>query len=97
MKDTVERAVLDALTLVNRSRPADRQLDLRLETPLVGPGGALDSLALVGFVMDVEDNLRAAGHELSLADHSAFSTSRTPFRTGHTLVEHIVSRLSAQP
>jgi len=60
------------------------------ETPLLGSGSDLDSMALVHFVADLEERLRCAfGKDWILADERALSRSRSPFRTVGDLVAFI--------
>ena len=93
MYPTIERVVLDALRLANRSRPPQQQLAVTPDATLYGSGSQLDSLGLVAFVLDVEDGLRALGHDLSLTDASALSRRHSPFRTVPTLVNFILEQL----
>ena len=55
------------------------------QTPLLGAGSDLDSLAVVHLVVDLENRLREGfGKEWILADERALSRTRSPFRdTGH--------------
>src|SRR4029079_11772753 len=46
-----------ALDAVNSQLPPSRRLSRTPETVIVGPGGALDSLGLVNFVLAVEEKM----------------------------------------
>jgi hypothetical protein len=62
---------------------------------IFGPGGALDSLALVGFLADLEYRLAEKfGREVVLASEQAMSRSRSPFRDASALTEYIVELLA---
>src|SRR5690606_31927544 len=56
------------------------------DTGLFGPGGALDSLALVHLIADLESRVTEEfGQDVVIADERAMSRSRSPFRTVATL------------
>lgn len=60
------------------------------ETPLLGKGSALDSLAVVTFLVSVEEQIAAEiGKEIRLVDERAMSRRSSPFRTLGTLADHI--------
>lgn len=62
------------------------------EAPLYGRDGVLDSLALVSFILMVEE--RAAdqfGHAVTLTSDRALSQFRSPFRTIGTLTDYVVA------
>lgn len=60
------------------------------ETPLLGEGSALDSLAVVTFLVSVEERLESeTGREIRLVDERAMSKRASPFRTLGTLADHI--------
>ena len=59
-------------------------------TPLLGEGSALDSLALVTFLLAVEEQLESeTGQAVKLMDEHAMSRRTSPFRTLGTLADHI--------
>lgn len=65
------------------------------EQQLFGKGAPLDSVALVTFIVSVEQRIEdTAGVALSLADERAMSRSKSPFRTLGTLAEYIDERLA---
>jgi len=60
-------------------------------TILFGRDGLLDSIGLVSFILDVEENLRARfGISITLADERAMSQNRSPFRSVSSLVDYAV-------
>jgi hypothetical protein len=62
---------------------------------IFGPGGVLDSLALVSFLADLEYRLgREFGREVVLASEQAMSRSRSPFRDAPALTDYIVELLA---
>src|SRR5688572_13180574 len=63
--------------------------DLGSATRLFGDTGILDSLALVGLVVAVEQAIDDQfGVSLSLADEKALSQKHSPYRTVGTLVDY---------
>jgi 2-phospho-L-lactate transferase/gluconeogenesis factor (CofD/UPF0052 family) len=94
-RDDIQQVVLTAMAGVNASRDADAQLQLAPDALVFGPGSPLDSLGLVGLLVDIEDALRDAGREVSLSDSRAMSQSRSPFRSVPTLVAYIDELLAS--
>lgn len=85
----VERLVLAAVDAVNAGALDGTAVPKDLQAPLVGPGGALDSLGLVGLLVAIEERLQdELGVALTLADERAFARERTPFRSLATLIEY---------
>lgn len=65
--------------------------------PLYGPGGSLDSLALVHFIIEVESELQKEfGLNLVLANRHAVSRRESPFATIGSLADYIVLRLESR-
>lgn len=88
-REEIQELVLAAMAGVNASRDADQQLQVAADALVFGPGSPLDSLGLVGLLVDIEDALRDEGHDVSLSDSRAMSQSRSPFRSVPTLVAYI--------
>jgi len=60
------------------------------DTRLLGRNAAIDSMALVNLILDVEDAVRARfGVGLTLANERAMSQTHSPFRTVGTLAEYV--------
>ncbi len=85
----IENIVLAALAAANLARDPGRQLIVAPDAPLFGTGSALDSLGLVGLLVDIEDGLRDRGVEVELSDARAMSQTRSPFRDVPALVAYI--------
>lgn len=61
------------------------------ETPLLGGGSDMDSMAIVHLIAELESRLEEAfGKVWILADERALSRSRSPFRTVGSLAAHIL-------
>lgn len=71
------------------------------DTILFGRDGLLDSVALVSFILDVEDAVRTEfGVNLTIADERAMSQTRSPFRRVGSLADYVtqlINEQSAQP
>ena len=59
------------------------------EAPIFGPDSPLDSLGLVGLLLDIEEGLQAIGCEIVLSDERAVSQKRSPFRSVPSLVSYV--------
>ena len=88
-KDRIEAIVLDAVRATNLARDAQSQLEVSSDAKLYAAGSSLDSLALVGLLIDIEESLIEEGFEVSLNDERAMSQRHSPFRSVPTLVEYI--------
>ncbi len=61
-----------------------------LEMRLIGSSSLLDSMALVSLITDLEGRIAIEfGKDVILADESAMSAYRSPFRSVRALTEHI--------
>lgn len=85
----VQQIVLAALAAANQARDPQRQLEVHPEAALFGSGSPLDSLGLVGLLVDIEDALRDRGVDVELSDARAMSQTRSPFRDVPALVAYI--------
>jgi hypothetical protein len=75
---------------LNAIQADDERLDPAEATTLAGEGGTLSSLALVTFILGVEERLNAAiGREISLFDEALLVRPDGPFRTIGSFVDHI--------
>ncbi len=86
-----------AVDEVNEQLPPVQQLQKDPQMVLFGRGGRLDSLGLVNFVTEVEQQLEDELEvSLSLADEKALSRKRSPFHSIETLSEYIQSLLNEE-
>lgn len=95
MEQKVEKIIVALLEEL--SQELDNEISKpTLQTRLFGGEGALDSLALVSFVTDVEDAIdEAFDKEIVLADEKAMSQKTSPFRSVESLRDYIVKLLNA--
>jgi acyl carrier protein len=87
--DAIQGVVLEAMRATNQARDAASQLTVSAEAPIFGPDSPLDSLGLVGLLLDVEEGLQAIGCDVVLSDERAVSQKRSPFRNVGSLVAYI--------
>jgi len=90
----IKDIVLEALRNANLSRPADDQLRVAEDAVIFGPGSPLDSMGLVGLLIDIEEALQGRGVRVSLSDDRAMSQARSPFRNVPRLVEFIAGSIA---
>lgn len=91
-----EELVFSVIDGVNEMLPPEQQLTATLDQPLLGSGGALDSLGLVTLVTAVEE--RAAediGAGISLMDAAALEREPSPYLTLRTLIDYVADVLAS--
>jgi acyl carrier protein len=94
MSQKIEEIIFSVIDEINTNLPPDKQLRKQKETILFGLGGGLDSLGLVHFIVEVEENISTAfSSSITLADAKAFSQKNSPFRTVESLTAYINSKL----
>jgi acyl carrier protein len=94
MQQDVQQIVLDAMAAANQAREPHLQLRVEPDAPLFGAGSPLDSIGLVGLLVDIEDALRDRGLEVELSDARAMSQTRSPFRSVAALVDYVMTSLA---
>ena len=93
-RQTVLRLVFETMDEINETLPEDRQLEKSSETHLLGRDGKLDSLGLVSFIILLEQRIdEELGRGITLADESAMSRTKSPFRTVENLTDYILELL----
>jgi len=90
MKETILEIITTAVKEINEELENPSLDNPTPQTRLFGSGGALDSLALVSLIADVEE--RISDHfdrSVILADERAMSQRTSPFRDIASLSEYI--------
>jgi acyl carrier protein len=84
--ELVRGCVVEALAMVGAP-----EQEVTEATVLVGPGTAIDSIAIVSLVVDVEQKLEQ-DHRVSvtLANDKAMSAKNSPFRTVGVLTDYVL-------
>ena len=83
--------VYETIDIVNQQLPAARRLRKSPGTVIVGPGGALDSLGVVTFVITLEDRVgEAVGANVQLLDREMLGDG-SPLQTVAALTEFVAA------
>lgn len=94
LEGRVQEVVFRALTNLNEEQPADEKILLDRSAVLFGGDSAVDSLALVSVIIDVETDIGAEfDAPIALTDDRAMSRQPSPFDTVGTLIDYIVELL----
>ena len=82
----------DAIDVVNPQLPDTRRLAKSLDTVIVGPRGSLDSLAIINFVITLEQRVTdVIGAPVQLLDEAALIEENGAFATVATLTRFLES------
>lgn len=92
--DEIMELVLEAMRETNLGRGEDEQLEISPEAPVFSSESTLDSLGLVGLLIDIEDALADAGADVTINSEHAMSKARSPFRDVPALVAFIEERMA---
>ena len=90
MQEKIEKIIIDVLLELNEELESNELQNPTQETKLYGSNGALDSLALVSFITDLEERVSDAfDKDIVLADEKAMSQRTSPFRSVKSLTIYI--------
>jgi len=90
MKNQIEAIIIECLQDLNDDIESESLENPNKETEIFGEGGALDSLALVSLISDLEEEINDNfGKEVTLADEKAMSQRRSPFGSVESLTEYV--------
>ena len=96
MKEKIEKIIVEALEEINDDLESEALEDPNRETKLFGEGGALDSLALVSVITEIEEALHEEfDKHITIADEKAMSLKHSPFSTVGTLTDYVETLLAA--
>jgi hypothetical protein len=91
-RDEALRLVYDAIDVVNPQLPVTRRLAKSPDTVIVGPAGSLDSLAIINFVLTLEQRVTdVIGAPVQLLDEAALIEENGAFATVATLTRFLES------
>jgi len=94
MKNKIVKIITEALKEINDDLESKELENITLETKLYGGNAALDSLALVSLITDLEDLISDKfDQDVVLADEKAMSQRTSPFRSVESLSNYIVTLL----
>ena len=90
MKDKIEKIVIDSLLEINEELQDKNLVDITSKTKLYGANGALDSIALVSLITDIEEIVSEEfDKDIILADEKAMSQKTSPFRDVASLTSYV--------
>ncbi|MFW2605375.1 hypothetical protein [Aliarcobacter butzleri] len=88
--EKIEKIIIEILKDLNEELENELFINPTSKTKLYGGTGALDSLALVSFITDLEDKISDKFEKnVILADEKAMSAKTSPFRNIETLTLYI--------
>ncbi len=95
MKKKIEKIILEALEEINEDLESEALENPTVETKLFGDGGALDSLALVSVITEIEESVHEEfDKHITIADEKAMSMKHSPFGTVGSLRDYVETLLS---
>ena len=90
MKNQIEAIIIEALQDLNDDIESESLENPNKDTKIFGEDGALDSLALVSLISDLEEGIHDNFDiDVILADEKAMSQHRSPFGSVESLTEYI--------
>lgn len=90
-RNTILNIVKSVLKDLGEDLGKDNLLDTNELTPLFGSKSNLDSMNLVNVITEIEEKLYEEHNiQITLANSSALSTSRSPFRRVGPCVDYII-------
>lgn len=90
MKNKIEEIIIEVLTELNEELEKGALNNPTKDTKLYGGSGALDSLALVSLITDLEERVSDEfDNDIILADEKAMSQRTSPFRNVESLTIYI--------
>ena len=94
MQEKIEKIIIDTLKDLNEELENEAFINPNSKTKLYGGNGAMDSLALVSFITDLEEKISDEFEkDIILADEKAMSAKTSPFRNIESLTSYIKSLL----
>lgn len=95
MQEKIEYQIIECLKELNEELENESLDNPTKETKLYGGSGALDSLALVSFITDLEERISDEFEkDIVLADEKAMSQKTSPFRNIESLTLYIEKLLA---
>ncbi len=78
--EKLERAIYAAVDELNGQLPKGVHVEKTLDAPLYGKGGKLESIDVVGLIIEVEEKIKEEfGIAITIADERAVSEQNSPF------------------
>jgi hypothetical protein len=96
-RNAISEIIIDTLRSFDFVDPDKLRPVFNETTVLFGNEGLFDSIGLVTFILDVEENIRSkSGISITLADQRAMSQSKSPFRRVSLLADYAAQLIAEQ-
>jgi acyl carrier protein len=93
-RSEIEALVLNSVRQLAEDFEIEALLTPKVDSPLYGDAGSLDSMALVNLIADIEDAVSESfDASIALADEKAMSTKNSPYRTVSSLTDAVMERI----
>ena len=93
-RTAIEVLILESVKMLAEDFELDALKAPTTETALYGQGGALDSMALVNLIADIEEALAEQfDASIALADEKAMSAKNSPYRSVSSLTDAVIERM----
>lgn len=90
MREKIEEMIIEILQDLNDDIESEELENPTKETKIFGEGGALDSLALVSLITEIEERVHDEfDKSIVLADEKTMSKRQSPFATVESLSEFV--------
>lgn len=95
-RSEIETLVLESVRLLAEDFEIAALQSADTNSALYGNNGALDSMALVNLIADIEEVIdEKFGASIALVDEKAMSAKNSPFRDVSSLVDAIIERIKS--
>ena len=93
-REQIVAAIYGAVEEINKQLPKGVRVEKSLDAPLYGKSSKLESIDLVGFIIEVEEKVKEElGVSITIADEQAMSQQNSPFLTLGTLTDYVAGLL----
>lgn len=94
-QERIVSAVYKAVDEINQQLPKGISIEKSLDAGLYGNTSKLESIDVVGFIIEVEDQIKSEfGVSITVADDRAMSQTNSPLLTLGTLTEYLAELLN---
>jgi len=95
-RTSIEALILESVQMLAEDFELDALKNPSTDTSLYCEGGALDSMALVNLIADIEEALaKKFDVSIALADEKAMSARNSPYRSVSSLTDAVIERMPA--
>ncbi len=93
-RTAIEALILESVQMLAEDFELDALKIPNTDSALYGEGGALDSMALVNLIADIEEALAEKFNiSIALADEKAMSAKNSPYRSISSLTDAVIERM----